>query len=116
MPSKLNLGLIETGLLDFFYPHIFSSALVRKGKPAPDLFLHAAHRMGTRPENCIVVEDSVAGVTAATRAGMSAIGFVGGGHSYPKHPDSLFSAGATAVCERFEDIPRAIMGIKGNGS
>ena len=113
MPSKLNLGLIETGLLDFFYPHIFSSALVARGKPAPDLFLHAAQTMGTRPENCIVVEDSIAGVAAAKSAGMPAIGFVGGGHSYPDHHDNLLSAGARTVCLRFEEIPRAISRLNG---
>lgn len=108
-PSKLALGLIETGLIEFFYPNIFSSSLVKKGKPAPDLFLLAANRMEARPEHCFVVEDSVAGITAARNAGMLAIGFVGGAHSYPKHCERLLAAGATAVCHQFGDIPHTIL-------
>ncbi len=59
------------GLTRFFEPHLFSASDVPNGKPAPDLFLHAAARMGVAPADCIVVEDSPAGVTAATAAGMT---------------------------------------------
>jgi len=53
---------------------------VRHGKPAPDLFLFAAERMQTAPENCLVIEDSVAGIAGATAAGMPVLGFHGGSH------------------------------------
>src|SRR3546814_13674939 len=72
-PDKLDLGLRLTGLHDRFAPHIFSVALVGRGKPAPDLFLHAARALNAAPGACLVIEDSVAGVTTAGRAGMTAV-------------------------------------------
>jgi HAD superfamily hydrolase (TIGR01509 family) len=60
---------------------IFTSQQVSKGKPAPDLFLFAAQQMGFSPENCIVVEDSPAGIQAAISAGMNVVGFLGGSHA-----------------------------------
>lgn len=67
-----------TGLLPFFDGRIFSADDVGIGKPAPDLFLHAAHTFGRPPEQCIVVEDSAVGVEAAWAAGMPVIGYTGG--------------------------------------
>lgn len=61
--------------------HVFTSSQVKKAKPAPDLFLFAAEQMGYDPEDCIVIEDSVAGIQAARAAGMSVIGFLGGTHA-----------------------------------
>ena len=55
--------------------------MVARGKPAPDLFLHAAEEMGVRPEDCVVVEDSPAGIDAAKRAGMRVFAFTGGSHA-----------------------------------
>ena len=62
------MSLESTGLYRFFEPHVFSASDVPKGKPAPDLFLHAARKMGVQPSDCIVVEDSPAGISAATAA------------------------------------------------
>ncbi|WP_137133422.1 HAD family hydrolase [Rhizobium sp. FKY42] len=76
---RLSLGL--TGLRDYLEPHIFSATMVKNGKPAPDLFLHAAEQMGTEPKACIVVEDSPAGILAAQRAGMKVFAFTGGSHA-----------------------------------
>ncbi|MBO0728752.1 MAG: HAD family hydrolase [Acidimicrobiaceae bacterium] len=73
---RRSLGL--TGLLDRFSGRIFSAEDVRRGKPAPDLFLHAAARMGFMPAECAVVEDSRHGVEAARAAGMLAFGYAGG--------------------------------------
>jgi len=81
MPDRLRLTLGLTGLLKFFDPHIFSAAMVVNGKPAPDLFLHAAREMGAAPQSCIVIEDSPAGVEAAQAAGMKVLGFTGGAHA-----------------------------------
>ncbi len=61
---------------------IFTSQQVSNGKPAPDLFLFAANQMGFHPEDCIVIEDSSAGIEAAISAGMRVIGFLGGGHAH----------------------------------
>jgi HAD superfamily hydrolase (TIGR01509 family) len=73
---KFTLGL--TGLYARFDGRIFSATEVANGKPAPDLFLHAAARMGTDPRECAVVEDSRFGVAAARAAGMRAFGYAGG--------------------------------------
>jgi len=70
------LGL--TGLYDRFEGRIFSASEVAEGKPAPDLFLHAAARLGAEPAACAVVEDSRYGVEAARAAGMRAFGYTGG--------------------------------------
>ena len=104
-PAKLALGLVETGLYELLYPHIFSTALVQRGKPHPDLFLYAAKAMGAAVYDCVVVEDSVAGVTAARRAGMRAIGFVGGSHCQPGHAERLVAAGADRIVGDFRDLP-----------
>ncbi|WP_274425687.1 HAD family hydrolase [Chelativorans sp. YIM 93263] len=82
-PERIHLSLTVTGLLDYFQPHIYSSTMVANGKPAPDLFLHAAGAMGAAPAECVVVEDSPAGIEAARRAGMRVLGFVGGSHAAP---------------------------------
>jgi HAD superfamily hydrolase (TIGR01509 family) len=80
-PERIRLSLSLTGLLEMLEPHIYSASMVARGKPAPDLFLHAAEEMGVRPEDCVVVEDSPAGIDAAMRAGMRAFAFVGGSHA-----------------------------------
>ncbi|MET8868783.1 HAD family hydrolase [Nonomuraea sp. NPDC004580] len=67
-----------TGLAHHFDGRVFSAEDVAEGKPAPDLFLHAAATMGAEPEACVVVEDSPVGVTAAVSAGMRCLAFAGG--------------------------------------
>jgi HAD superfamily hydrolase (TIGR01509 family) len=73
---RFTLGL--TGLYERFEGRIFSSTEVTNGKPAPDLFLHAAARLGADPARCAVIEDSRYGVEAARAAGMRAFGYAGG--------------------------------------
>jgi HAD superfamily hydrolase (TIGR01509 family) len=73
--EKMRLTLGLTGLWGRFAGRIFSADEVERGKPAPDLFLHAASRMSTRPERCVVVEDSPFGIAAAKAAEMRALGF-----------------------------------------
>ena len=80
-PERIRLSLRLTGLLSFFEPDIFSATMVENGKPAPDLFLHAARAMETEPAHCIVIEDSPAGILAAKRAGMTVFAFTGGSHA-----------------------------------
>ena len=81
-PERIRLSLEITGLLDLLEPSIYSATMVRRGKPAPDLFLHAAREMGARPEDCVVVEDSPAGIEAARAAGMRVFAFAGGSHAH----------------------------------
>ncbi|HKE50376.1 MAG TPA: HAD family hydrolase [Actinomycetes bacterium] len=76
--DKMAFTLGLTGLYPRFEGRIFSSSEVANGKPAPDLFLHAARQLGVEPARCVVVEDSRAGVAAARNAGMRAFGYAGG--------------------------------------
>jgi len=81
--DKINKSLNVTGLISYFHDqNIFSVQNVHKGKPAPDLFLFAAKKMGYAPKECIVVEDSLAGIEAAIAANMRVIGFLGGSHAH----------------------------------
>jgi HAD superfamily hydrolase (TIGR01509 family) len=74
--ERIRVGHRRTGLDEWFEEEwLFSSEDVGKGKPAPDLFLYAAERMGVAPERCVVVEDSPLGVQAARAAGMDVYGF-----------------------------------------
>ena len=75
-------ALTFTNQLQFFKEeHIFTAAQVERGKPAPDLFFLAAKQLGYDPENCIVIEDSCAGINGALAANMKVIGFLGGSHA-----------------------------------
>jgi HAD superfamily hydrolase (TIGR01509 family) len=82
-PERIRLSLEVTGLAPLFGEAIFSASEVARGKPAPDLFLHAAAGMHAPPEACVVVEDSPAGIEAAHAAGMGVIAFTGGSHAGP---------------------------------
>jgi HAD superfamily hydrolase (TIGR01509 family) len=106
-PARIALALEVTGL-DPYFERRFSAAEVPHGKPAPDLFLHAAHEMGAAPAAAIVIEDSVAGVLAASAAGMRAIGFVGGGHADAALAQKLAQAGAKIVIAHLRELPAAI--------
>jgi len=75
--ERIRRVLGVTGLLPRFEGRIFSAVEVERGKPAPDLFLHAAARMGVAPARCAVVEDSPRGVAAGVAAGMAVLGYAG---------------------------------------
>lgn len=79
-PDRAVHSLTVAGLIDKFKGHVYTSTMVKNGKPAPDLFLYAAEMMGVAPENCVVVEDSVYGLQGARAAGMQAWHFSGGSH------------------------------------
>lgn len=101
--SGSRLGAIEralrlTDLASYFEPeHLFSTEMVARGKPAPDVFLHAAEAMGSPPSDCAVIEDSPYGVSAAVAGGMRVVGFVGGRHARPSLTQRLHAAGASVV-------------------
>ena len=113
IPDKLQMKLESTGLARHFTPHIFSTALVARGKPAPDIYLHAARTVGHAADHCIVVEDSWHGIAGAKAAGMRAIGFAGGGHATPSLVGELRSAGAAIVVDHMDDLPKAIHDLSG---
>jgi HAD superfamily hydrolase (TIGR01509 family) len=97
-------ALTTTGLSPHLDSHIYTAAMVERGKPAPDLFLFAAAQHGVRPEKCLVIEDSFSGVSAALAAGMPVIGFVGGSHCRPGHADAMREAGCVQGFGRMEDV------------
>jgi HAD superfamily hydrolase (TIGR01509 family) len=107
-PERLKYALSLVGLYDRFHPHIFSSTEVTRGKPAPDLFLHAAARMGALPARCVVIEDSIPGVIGAVAAGMRVIGFVGGSHCRPDDAARLSAHGASLVIADMAKLPSAL--------
>ncbi|OPB32040.1 HAD family phosphatase [Bartonella sp. AR 15-3] len=101
-------------LYHLFDNKIFSAPEVgtKKPKPAPDVFLFAAQELRVRPENTIVVEDSIHGVHAAAAAGMRVIGFTGGLHSYLGHSNALIEAGAETVITKHAHLPETLEAMK----
>jgi HAD superfamily hydrolase (TIGR01509 family) len=113
-PEKIRHGLTCAGLYDQLAPHIFSASEVRRGKPAPDLFLFAAERMTASPDRCLVIEDSVPGITGARAAGMTVVGFHGGSHCQAGHAEMLRSAGAAVTFDDMRQLPALIAQIAWN--
>lgn len=98
---RIHTALTTVGFWDRFEGRIFSSEDVRHGKPAPDLFLHAATTMGVKPVECVVVEDSPLGVAAANAAGMWVFGFAA-------MTDPAKLSAATAVFHNMTALPELI--------
>ncbi|MDI4234219.1 HAD family hydrolase [Bradyrhizobium sp. Arg237L] len=107
-PQRMRVSLGRTALHERFAPNIFSALQVKNGKPAPDLFLFAAGQMKVAPERCLVVEDSLPGITAARAAGMTVLGFCGGSHCGPGHAEALRAAGATMTFADMRELPGLI--------
>lgn len=102
--ERIEHSLAVTGLARYFGSAIFSSSMVKHGKPAPDIFLFAAEKMAADPADCIVIEDSPFGVEGAVSAGMKAIGYIGGSHTYAGHGETLTSRGAAAICSDWTEV------------
>ncbi len=103
-PSSLKYSLSLVGLWDHFAPHVFSSVYVKNGKPAPDIFLFAAERLRVAPQDCIVIEDSLAGIRAAKAAKMRVLGYVGGSHCSPEYADRVQGEGVEKVFRSHHEI------------
>jgi HAD superfamily hydrolase (TIGR01509 family) len=102
--EKMRRTLGATGLYERFEGRIFSATEVEHGKPAPDLFLHAAARIGANPAACAVVEDSPFGVEAAHAAGMTAFAYAGGVMPADRLRD------ADVVFDEMRELPRLLLG------
>lgn len=111
--DRIRTSLEVTGLLGFFSERLFSASEVAKGKPAPDLFLRVAAHLRVDPAECIVVEDSAAGVSAAAAAGMTPIGFVGGSDAAGRLAGDLARAGARAVIADMRALHGTIVELRG---
>jgi len=99
-PQTIQYSLELTGLYQRFQGHIFSASEVAQGKPAPDLFLYAAKKIGVIPPRCVVVEDSQYGVQAARAAGMRVFAYAGG-----LTPARLLEGANTVVFEDMRTLP-----------
>ena len=106
--DRVSLSLSLTGLAPHFDNRLYTSQMVERGKPAPDLFLHAAERMQADPRRTLVIEDSISGVEAGKAAGMTVWGFVGGSHYQSRDGKAILrEAGADRVFGRMADFWRA---------
>jgi HAD superfamily hydrolase (TIGR01509 family) len=102
--DRVRHALSTTRLLARLDPYIYTAAMVARGKPAPDLFLFAAARHGVEPARCLVVEDSLSGVSAAQAAGMPVVGFAGGSHCRAGHADTMLRAGCSLVFLHMDEL------------
>jgi HAD superfamily hydrolase (TIGR01509 family) len=109
--EKILTSLSRVGLYARFAPNIFSGSQVKFGKPAPDLFLFAAEQMKVAPARCLVIEDSVAGVTGGCAAGMTVFGYHGGSHCRPDTAATLQTAGAALTFDDMRQLPDLVAQI-----
>ena len=108
----LERKLRQVGLWSYFEPHVYSADHVAKAKPSPDLFLHAAEKLGVQPAECLVLEDSVNGVIAGRAAGMRVWGFLGGGHAHDRLGARLTAAGAERLVTDWPEAARLLAGLQ----
>lgn len=102
-PERLAVCLDALSLAQIFRANVFSSELVPRGKPHPDIFLYAARQFQVEPAQCLVIEDSVGGVQAGVAAGMPVIGLLAASHIRDGHGERLRAAGAHYVVQSFAD-------------
>lgn len=105
--ERIRLSLSVTGLSERLEPHIFSAQMVKNGKPAPDLFLHAAAEMGVAPADCVVIEDSPAGIQAAKAGDMTVFAFTGGSHTTARaaYRSEIEALSPDLIFDRMADLP-----------
>lgn len=103
--------LTHLGLADRFEPHIYSGREhVKRGKPAPDLYLHAARELSVDIARTVIIEDSKVGATGALASGAAVIGLAAGRHCFDGHEEMLRSVGITQVAHDFGEVSR-LLGI-----
>jgi HAD superfamily hydrolase (TIGR01509 family) len=103
--DRVSFSLAMTGLVEYFGGRIYTAEMVKRGKPAPDLFLHAAAEMGADPHHTLVIEDSVSGVKAGKAADMTVWGFIGGAHYASRDGRAMLqAAGADRVFARMSEF------------
>ncbi len=102
--KRLIHSLDVTSLTSLFSGHIYSSEMVENGKPAPDVFLHAAKKLGVDPRDCLVVEDGIHGINAAIAAGMDVVAYLGGSHMTEGLKQSVFDVGLDNIIYDIRDL------------
>lgn len=103
-PEKMQITLGQHGLVERFRGHLYSGQALGRPKPAPDLYLHAAGRLGVPAAGCVVIEDSAAGARAARAAGMRCYGYA------PKGAHPALAAEGAILFNRMDDLP-ALLGV-----
>ena len=103
-PDWIGVGLALFGLTDHFDGAVFTGLNVERGKPHPDIFLHAARNMDVDPARVLVIEDSEAGVTAGVAAGMTVVGLTAGGHIRDGHAERLAARGAHHLADSYAAV------------
>ncbi|HET6537428.1 MAG TPA: HAD family phosphatase [Sphingopyxis sp.] len=105
-PDYIHMSLERFGLKNRFAPHIYSADGWARGKPYPDIYLAAAKGLGADPAQCLALEDSPIGARAAVAAGMTVIGFCGGGHilDAAAHGDKLRAVGVHHVARNYGEV------------
>ena len=110
-PDWIALGLATMGVPPEHAGPIYSGAIhVTRGKPHPDLFLHAAREMGAAPDRTLVIEDSVPGVQGGVAAGMTVVGLLAGGHIRDGHSERLVGAGSHVVVKDYDAVRAFVAG------
>lgn len=105
----LHTHLAHLGLENVFGAHVYSGAEhVQRGKPAPDLYLFAADKLGVAIERCVILEDSPVGVTGAVASGAHVIGLCAGSHCALDHADRLRALGVSDIAHDFGEVARSI--------
>lgn len=107
-PDRLALCLEVLDMAELFEGRVFSASEVARGKPHPDIFLHAAAEIGVAPSDCIVIEDSAGGVMAGRAAGATVIGLLAAGHIRDGHAATLKDAGAHRVAADYAEMERIV--------
>jgi HAD superfamily hydrolase (TIGR01509 family) len=101
--------LEHLGLGGAFEPHIYSGREhVARGKPAPDLYLHAARELGADIERTVIIEDSKVGATGALASGATVIGLAAGRHCFDGHADMLRDVGVSEIAHSFDEVARLV--------
>jgi beta-phosphoglucomutase-like phosphatase (HAD superfamily) len=101
--------LEHIGLSDVFGEHLYSGREhVERGKPAPDLYLYAADKLGVAIGDCAIIEDSPVGATGAVASSGHVIGLCAGNHCAPDHADRLRAIGVAAVASNFDEVTRLL--------
>ncbi len=109
-------SLKVAGLSEYFGDRVFAAEMVKKPKPAPDVYLYAASQLGVDPARCLVVEDSQSGVTAAHRAGMKVIGFLAASHIPEGHDKVVKEAGAFTTVDHMEELGNLFKEVLGENA
>jgi HAD superfamily hydrolase (TIGR01509 family) len=108
----LEATLTRLGLLAPFQGRLFSAAGFARGKPHPDIYLHAAAALGVEPEHCLVIEDHPVGVAAGVAAGMTVVALLAASHIRPGHADRVRAAGASHVARSYSEVAEILVELE----